>query len=59
MYKNDVGYVYEKFAEIVALMIFLNHIGYTPNKRIFYKLTNSKTIPSLNKKFAERQFNIY
>lgn len=54
LYKNDVGYVYEKFSEIVALMIFLNHIGYTPNKRIFYKLTNSKTIPSLNKKFAER-----
>ncbi|MCM1260770.1 MAG: DEAD/DEAH box helicase family protein [Prevotella sp.] len=54
LYNNKIEYVYEKFAEIVALMIFLNHIGYTPNKKIFYKLTNSRTIPYLNKKFAER-----
>lgn len=57
LYKNEEVYVYENFADIVALYIFLNHGGYKINKHIFYRLTNSKYIPNLNKNYAERAVN--
>ena len=57
IYKNYNEFIYKFFAEFVALFILLNHSNNSVNKRIFRTLTNSKSIPSLNKKYAERAIN--
>lgn len=57
LYKEANAYVYQFFAEIVAVMILLHQAGIGINKRLFKKLTNSSSVPSLNKKYAERSVN--
>jgi len=57
LFKTDDRYIYSNFAEVVAVLILLTYGGHKINKRIFYKLTNSKIVPSLNKKYAERAVN--
>lgn len=57
IYKENIEYVYQFFAEFVALMILLNFAYKKINYRIFKKLTNSKVVPKLTKKYAERAIN--
>lgn len=54
LYKNKIDYIYSNFKYIVAVMIFLEAASAKPNKRMFYKLTNSKAFPKLDNKYAER-----
>lgn len=55
--KNDDGFIYSNFADIVAIFIMLHFANYPIDKRLFYKLTNSRKVPQLNKKYAERSVN--
>ena len=57
IYKKDQSYIYQFFAEIVAIFILLDYEKIKINKRIFKKLTNSSVVPIVNRKFATRAVN--
>lgn len=52
-YRVKQEYFYEHFKSVVALMIFLNSIGYKIKKSLFQKLTYGKAVPSFNLSFAQ------
>lgn len=56
LYEVDKEYVYTNFKYFIAIFIYLNDAGIEINKKLFKQLTNTKTIPSMNLKYAERAY---